>query len=87
MNRVLALLNFVFVVFWKNEVVNDQLGTWKSLVAVRAAFILAAWAIVSIYVKNDRLSTMIKNTEEKAFYEELQVEHNTSPVIAGATSA
>jgi len=30
---------------------------------------------------------MIKNTEEKAFYEELKIEQNTVPLAAGLTSA
>ena len=66
---------------------TNQTNTWRNLAAVRAAFIAAGWIIVSIHIKNDRLSTMIKNTEEKAFYEELQIEQNTLPIVAGVTSA
>lgn len=65
----------------------NQSNTWRNLTAVRAAFVVAGWIIVSIHVKTDRLSTMIKNTEEKAFYEELQFEHTTVPLVAGVTSA
>jgi preprotein translocase subunit Sec63 len=73
--------------FLKNDVVTNQSTTWKNLTAVRAAFIVVAWFIVSIHVKNDRLRTMIKNTEDKAFYEELKIEQNTVPLAAGLTSA
>jgi hypothetical protein len=73
--------------FCKNNVVTTQSEPWKRLTAVRAAFIVAGWLVVSMHVKNDRLSTMIKNTEEKAFYEELKIEQNTVPIIAGTTSA
>lgn len=65
----------------------NQSSTWKNLTAVRAAFIVAGWIIVSIHIKNDRLSTMIKSTEEKAFYEELNIEQNAIPIVAGVTSA
>jgi sulfur transfer protein SufE len=75
-------LRFVFSL--KADVVANQSTTWLNLTAVRAAFIVAGWVIVSIHVKNDRLSTMIKNTEEKAFYEELNIEQNAA---AGMTSA
>ncbi len=77
----------LFYLFIKANVIATQSSTWLSLTAVRAAFIVAGWVIVSIHVKNDRLSTMIKNTEEKAFYEELKIEQNTLPIIAGMTSA
>ena len=30
---------------------------------------------------------MIKNTEEKAFYQELNIEQNALPIAAGMTSA
>lgn len=66
---------------------TNQSSTWRNLTAVRAAFILAGWIITSIHVKTDRLSTMIKNTEEKAFYEELKIEQNTIPIVAGISSA
>ena len=81
----LARISFRFV--FKGDVVANQSNTWRNLTAVRAAFIVAGWIIVSIHIKNDRLSTMIKNTEEKAFYEELQFEQNTIPLVAGVTSA
>lgn len=45
------------------------------------------WFLVSIHAKNDRLSLMIKNTEENAFYEELKIEQNTVPLAGGVTSA
>ena len=66
--------------------VSNQSSTWLSLTAVRAAFIVAGWIIVSIHFKNDRLSTMIKNTEEKAFYEELKIEQNALPLVSGMAS-
>ncbi|UJR28760.1 hypothetical protein I4U23_009986 [Adineta vaga] len=69
------------------NVVNNDTNTWRILTAVRAAFSILGWFIVSINVKNDRLSLMIKNTEEKAFYEELRIEQNTVPLAAGITSA
>jgi hypothetical protein len=79
-------LSFLFFLL-KQNVVTNQSTTWKSLTAVRAAFIVAGWIIVCIYVKNDRLSTMIKNTEDKAFYEELKLEQNSVPLVAGINSA
>jgi hypothetical protein len=30
---------------------------------------------------------MIKNTEDKAFYEELKIEQNAPPLVSGMTSA
>jgi hypothetical protein len=39
--------------------------------------------IVSIHNKNDRLRTMIKHTEDKAFFEELKIEQNNIPLVAG----
>jgi preprotein translocase subunit Sec63 len=71
----------------KNDVATNQSSTWKNLTALRAAFSVVGWFIVSIHVKKDRLSTMIKNTEEKAFYEELNIEQNTVPLVAGTLSA
>ena len=71
----------------KKDVVDNQASLWKQLTAVRTAFIIAGWFIVSMHVKKDRLSTMIKNTEDKAFYEELNIEQNTTPAGGGATSA
>jgi preprotein translocase subunit Sec63 len=70
----------------KQDVIDNQSSTWKSLTAVRAAFIIAGWIIVCIHVKKDRLSTMIKNTEEKAFYEELKIEQNAVPLVTGINS-
>ena len=60
--------------------------SWRTLTAVRAAFSVVAWFIVSINAKNDRLSLMIKNTEDKAFYEELKIEQNIVPLTTGITS-
>jgi hypothetical protein len=71
----------------KANVAYNQSSTWTNLTAVRAAFIVAGWIIVSIHVKHDRLSTMIKNTEEQAFYEELKIEENTVPLANGITSS
>ncbi|CAF4431642.1 unnamed protein product, partial [Rotaria sp. Silwood2] len=68
------------------EVVNNRSSTWKNLTAVRAAFILVGWIIVSIHIKNDRLRTMIQNTEDKAFYEELQIEEHSVPLVTGMNS-
>ncbi|CAF0814567.1 unnamed protein product [Adineta steineri] len=70
-----------------NDIATNQGDLWKNLTAVRAAFSVVGWFIVSIHAKNDRLSTMIKNTEEKAFYEELKIEQNTVPLVAGMNSA
>jgi hypothetical protein len=84
----LILIKFFFLIlFLKNDVVDNRTDAWRNLTAVRAAFIVAGWIIVCIHVKHDRLRTMIKSTEEKAFYEELKVEQNTVPIIAGITSA
>ena len=66
---------------------TNQSSTWLNLTAVRAAFSVAGWIIVSIHVKNDRLNTMIRNTEEKAFYEELKIEQNALPLVPGMTPA
>ncbi|CAF4879882.1 unnamed protein product, partial [Rotaria sp. Silwood1] len=68
------------------NVVDNQSSTWKNLTAVRAAFVLVGWIIVSIHVKSDRLRTMIQDTEDKAFYEELKVEQHTVPLVAGMNS-
>ncbi|CAF1274787.1 unnamed protein product, partial [Didymodactylos carnosus] len=71
----------------EDTVLTDVLiPTWKRLNAVRAAFIMIAWLVVTFHVKNDRLSTLIKNTEEKAFYEELRIEQNTAPMITGTNA-
>ena len=72
--------------FLKQDVVDNQSTTWRNLTAVRAAFIIAGWIIVSIHVRNDRLSKMIKNTEEKAFFEELNVEQNGRSIMTGLNS-
>ncbi|CAF0935272.1 unnamed protein product [Rotaria sordida] len=74
------------IYFNVTDVVNNQSTTWKNLTAVRAAFILVGWIIVSIHVKNDRLRTMIQDTEDKAFYEELQIEQHTVPLVTGMNS-
>ena len=81
-------MHFCFVL--KDSVVSNQSfpwTTWRSLTAVRAAFTVAGWIIVSIHVKNDRLNAMIKNTEENAFYEELKIEQNTVPLVGGINPA
>jgi hypothetical protein len=77
----------IFSLFLKSNIVGSTTDQWKQFTAVRAAFIIAGWFIVSMHVKKDRLSTMIKNTEEKAFYEELKIEQNTVPLISGMNSA
>ncbi|CAF1278833.1 unnamed protein product [Adineta ricciae] len=66
--------------------VSHYQDSWRTLTAVRAAFSVVAWFIVSINAKNDRLSLMIKNTEDKAFYEELKIEQNIVPLTTGITS-
>ncbi|CAF1563276.1 unnamed protein product [Rotaria magnacalcarata] len=67
-------------------VIVADYSTWRNLTAVRAAFIIAGWIIVSIHIKNDRLRTMIQNTEEKAFYEEFQAGQHTVPLVTGVSS-
>ena len=71
----------------KKDVVDNQASLWKQLTAVRTAFIIAGWFIVSVHVKKDRLSTMINDTEKKAFYEDLRILPNTKSAVGGTTSA
>lgn len=61
-------------------------STWRNLAAVRAAFILIAWIIICIHSKADRLRIMIKDTEEKAFYEELQIDQQAAPLVSAVNS-
>jgi hypothetical protein len=72
-NRSIMFIVYLIISFDEKVLPNER-EQWKQLTAVRAACIIVGWLIVGIHVKKDRLSIMIKNTEDKAFYDELNIE-------------